>query len=69
MIFSNNPCCSEPGHANLDRLGAWHEGGGNYIAIDGHSEYYKPGDSGLERAFAERLEQVRKLRRTMRPPS
>jgi len=35
--------------------------GQDYLGVD--KEYYKPGDSGLEKALAERLEQVRKLRR------
>jgi len=32
----------EPGHSAGDRLGTWHSGGGNYIAVDGHSKYLKP---------------------------
>lgn len=32
----------DPGHSNIDRLGTWHSGGGNYIAFDGHSEHLKP---------------------------
>jgi hypothetical protein len=40
--YVNNPCCIEPGHSNIDRIGIWHDGGGNYIASDGHSEYLKP---------------------------
>ncbi len=39
--------------------------GQDYLGVD--KEYYKPGQSGLEKAFAERLEQVRSLRRTTRP--
>jgi putative ATPase len=41
--------------------------GQDYLGVD--REYYKPGESGLEKAFAERLEQVRTLRRTTRPSS
>ncbi|MEX2216120.1 MAG: hypothetical protein WD768_18560 [Phycisphaeraceae bacterium] len=37
-----NACCVDPGHANIDRTGTWHAGGGNYITFDGHSERLKP---------------------------
>ena len=37
-----NACCVDPGHSNIDRTGTWHQGGGNYIAFDGHSERLKP---------------------------
>ena len=37
-----NSCCVDPGHANVDETGTWHEGGGNYIAFDGHSVRLKP---------------------------
>lgn len=39
--------------------------GQDYLGVD--REYYRPGQSGLERAFVERLEQVRQLRRTQSP--
>lgn len=32
----------DPGHSNVDRVGTWHNGGGNYVAFDGHSERIKP---------------------------
>lgn len=32
----------DPGHSNMDRVGTWHNGGGNYIAFDGHSERLTP---------------------------
>ncbi len=32
----------DPGHSNVDRLGTWHNGGGNYIAFDGHSQRLTP---------------------------
>lgn len=39
--------------------------GQDYLGVD--KEYYKPGDAGLEKALAERLAQVRQLRRKSRP--
>lgn len=37
-----NLCCVDPGHSNVDRTGTWHNGGGNYIAFDGHSVRLRP---------------------------
>ncbi len=37
-----NACCVDPGHSNVDETGTWHNGGGNYIAIDGHSVRLQP---------------------------
>lgn len=37
-----NSCCVDPGHANIDRTGTWHMGGGNYMALDSHSERLAP---------------------------
>jgi type II secretory pathway pseudopilin PulG len=37
-LWHVNNCCVDPGHSNVDRLGQWHSGSGNYASLDSHVE-------------------------------